>query len=210
MRLALLWLAVPACSAHAFEPKFEQIFNTKGEPAATHFKATFVANGAEHQLEVWREANRIRRLTDGSAEVFAVRKTGSDGYRLSVLDLKKKIHTDIDRDNLYRMGNFTDWFDLGHGLRHPKGPYHLSAATAPTGAATPVAPCSWIDLEQQGRVTHVCWSAKSRLPLLMQADDGRTIWRLSSVDHKPLAAATFVIDDAGFVRNDANRDMAQD
>ena len=208
--LVLLCMAAPAVAARPAEKTFEQVFSAKGEPAATHFKAIFAVNGAEHNLEVWRETNRIRRVTDGTVETFARRKSGTADYRLSVLDFKKKIRTDIDRENLYRIGHFSDWFDLGHGLRHPKGQYHLSATSAPARTEDMIAPCAWFDLAQEGRITHVCWSIKHRLPLLIQAADGRTLWRITSVDHALIRSATFAIHDEGFVRNDANRDIEQD
>lgn len=203
-------LAALSLSAAAQAATFEQTFNIKGEPAATHFKAVYTAAGAEHQLEVWRDATHIRRHTDDRTDTIATRKSGGTGYRMAVLDLQKKIHTDIDRDNLYRIGNFTDWFDLGHGLRHPKGEYHLNAAAAPTGAPAAIAACNWVDLQQGGHVTHVCWSAKSKLPLLMVTDDGKVIWRITSVSHQAIKPSVFAVNDAGFIRNDANRDIEQD
>jgi hypothetical protein len=197
--------------AHAKDLRFEQAFNTKGEPAATHFEATYLAKGAEHRVQVWRDGERrIRRRTDDVAESYAFHQPRSADFRLSMLDLKRKIRTDIDRDNLYRIGNFTDWFDLGHGLRHPVGTYKLVRTSAPAGSARPVEACQWTDLIQESHVTHVCWSANSKLPMLIQTEDGRTIWRVTEVDHKPIAASTFEIHDAGFIRNDANQDIERD
>jgi hypothetical protein len=56
----------------------------------------------------------------------------------------------------------------------------------------------------------VCWSATAKLPLLIQAADGRTVWRVTSVDHKTIPASVFAIRDAGFIRNDANADIERD
>lgn len=212
LRCAVLCAAAAVSfAAHAKDLTFEQAFSTKGESAATHFQATFVTQGGEHRLEVWRDGERrIKRRSDDAAESYAVRQAGSPEFRLSILDLKKKIHTDIDRSNLYRIGNFTDWFDLGHGMRHPKGNYRLVHADAPDGAVTSIAPCNWFDLIQDAHVTHICWSAKNRLPLLMLADDGRVLWRITHVDHQPISARTFEIHDEGFVRNDANEDIERD
>jgi len=210
---ASAFLAFPSLHAVAADkpqPTFEQVFDARGEPAATHFDAVYQSGGAEHRVEVWRDGGkRIRRRTD-AADSYAVKKPDGTDFRLSVLDLKRRIRTDIDRDNLYRIGNFTDWFDLGHGLRHPKGGYTLAAGAAPQGAGKPVAACTWYDLAQDGRVTHVCWSAKDKLPLLMLAQDGKPLWRVTRVDHRAIPAATFAIRDAGFVRNDANADIERD
>ncbi|WP_056438240.1 hypothetical protein [Massilia sp. Root335] len=197
--------------SHAAAPDFEHVFSTRGEPPATHFQATYLAGGAEHHVEVWRDGERrIRRRTDDKAESFAVRAAGSPDYRLSVLDLGKKIRTDIDRDNLYRIGQFTDWFDLGHGLRHPKGDYRLVPAATPHGAAHAIGACEWVALVQGTQTTHVCWSATAKLPLLIQGADGRIVWRVTSVDHKAIPDRVFAIHDAGFIRNDANADIERD
>jgi hypothetical protein len=201
-------LAALSLGAAAHAATFEQVFSVKGEPAATHFVATYMAAGTEHQLEVWRDARHVRRHTDERSDTVAVRQ--GEGYRMAVLDLQKKIRTDIDRDNLYRIGNFTDWYDLGHGLRHPKGEYQLTPASAPAGAPAAITACNWFDLQQGGHVTHVCWSGKSKLPLLMVADDGRVVWRVTSFEHKAIKPSVFVLNDAGFIRNDANRDIEQD
>ena len=200
-----------ASFSHAAALDFDHVFSTRGEPAATHFEATYLAGGAEHHVEVWRDGERrIRRRTDDKAESFALRTPGSPDYRLSVLDLGKKIRTDIDRDNLYRIGQFTDWFDLGHGLRHPKGDYRLVPAATPHEAARAIGACEWVALVQGTQTTHVCWSALAKLPLLIQAADGRTVWRVTRVDHKPIPDKVFVIHDEGFIRNDANADIERD
>lgn len=202
-------LSAPPSSAATLD--FDHVFSTRGEPAATHFEATYLAGGAEHHVEVWRDGERrIRRRTDDKAESFALRTPGSPDYRLSVLDLGKKIRTDIDRDNLYRIGQFTDWFDLGHGLRHPKGAYRLVPAATPHGAAHAIGACEWVALVQGKQTTHVCWSTTAKLPLLIQAADGRTVWRVTHVDHKTIPDKVFAIQDAGFIRNDANADIERD
>lgn len=202
---------LPAHAADRPAPTFEQVFNARGEPAATHFDAVYQAAGVQHHVEVWRDGRqRIRRRTDDAADSYAVRKASGPDFHLSVLDLKRRIRTDIDRDNLYRIGNFTDWFDLGHGLRHPKGGYTLAASSAPAAAPQAAGACAWYDLSQEGRTTHVCWSAKDRLPLLMLAQDGKPVWRVTRLDHKPIPAATFAIRDQGFIRNDANADIERD
>lgn len=209
--VALCAAAAVFVPAYAKDPTFEQAFNTRTEPGATHFKAAYISHGTGHQVEVWRDGERrIKRRTDDAAETYALRKPGGPDFHLSVLDLKRKLRTDIDRDNLYRIGNFTDWFDLGHGLRHPVGKYRLVAESAPVGSEKPVKPCKWYVLTQSGHVTHLCWSAKSRLPMLIQAQDGRTVWRVTKVEHQPIAATVFQIRDDGFIRTDANQDIERD
>ena len=128
LRLATLCVAAAvSLNVPAKEPTFEQIFSEKGEPSALHYQAVFTAKGAEHHLEVWRDGEqRLKRRTDEAIETYAFRKPGDPEFHMSILDMKKRIHTRIDRTNLYRIGNFTDWFDLAHGLKHPMGEYRVA------------------------------------------------------------------------------------
>jgi hypothetical protein len=36
------------------------------------------------------------------------------------------------------------------------------------------------------------------------------VWRVATLDRKPIASKTFEIHDEGFVRNDANQDIERD
>lgn len=200
-----------ACGVHAKELVFDQVFNDKAEPASLHYQGVYLNQSGEHQLEVWRKGDQqLKRRSDDSIETYVKRSSGEAEYQMWVLDLNKKINTRIDRTNLYRIGSFTDWFDLAHGLRHPKGDYHLVSAAAPSLAPKAVAPCKWFDLTQQGHTSHICWSDRERLPLQILAQDGRVVWNVNKLDRGPLAAAIFVIHDEGFIRNDANQDIEPD
>jgi hypothetical protein len=209
---ALLCAAAAAPQVVAAAPlTFEAVFGSKGEPAALHYQATFVSRGAEHRLEVWRDGDRqVRRRSDDAVETYAFHDPGTVDFRMSVLDLKRRIHTRIDRDNLYRLGNFTDWFDLTHGLKHPRGPYQLAPGRAAAGTPAPLESCRWYELTEGSRVTRICWSSRDRIPVLIQTAGGEVVWRITAVDRSPVPAATFEIHDAGFVRNDANADIEND
>lgn len=214
--MATVWgtalFAVLATAARPAEPlKFDRVFDPRGEPAQLRYTAAFTSGGADHRLSVWRDGDRrVKRVTDEALETYAVRKPGEAAFHMDVLDRRKHIHTRIDRTNLYRVGAFIDWFDLTHGLRHPKGIYQLATGSAPTAALKPLCPCRWYDLTQGGRAVHVCWSREVRLPLLIVSAEGRTMWRITALDRRPIPPATFKIHDAGYVRNDANRDIESD
>lgn len=212
LRLATFCVATAvSLNAQAGGLRFEQVFNEKGEPRTLHYRAEFSSRGARHQVEVWRDGERrMKRRTDDAIEVYAFRKQGDEEFHLSILDMKKRIHTRIDRTNLYRIGNFTDWFDLAHGLKHPKGEYRLDRVHAPDGAPQAIGSCQWFDLDQDNRTAHICWSAQSRIPLVIQAQDGEAVWRVTAMDWKPIPAKTFQVHDAGFIRNDANQDIESD
>jgi hypothetical protein len=212
LRFATLCVAAAvSLNVQAKERSFEQIFSDKGEPSALHYRAVFASNGAEHQLEVWRDSDRrVKRRTDDVIEMYAFRKPGDPEFHMSILDMKKRIHTQIDRTNLIRIGNFTDWFDLAHGLKHPMGAYRVVKARAPEGAPNTIEACQWYDLNQDKRTTHICWSEQDRIPLVIQAQDGEVVWRVTSLDQKPISAKTFDIHDEGFIHNDANQDIERD
>jgi len=212
LRLATLCVAAAvSLNVLAEDLKFEQVFSDKGEPSVLHYQAMFTSRGAEHRLEVWRDGDRrLKRRTDAAIETYAFREPGDAEFHMSILDLKKRIHTQIDRTNLYRIGNFTDWFDLAHGLKHPMGEYRIARIRAPAGAAHAIQACQWYELVQDQRATDICWSAQSHLPLVIQAHDGEVVWRIAGMDRKPIPPKTFEIHDEGFVRNDANQDIERD
>jgi hypothetical protein len=203
--IVLLLAAAPALD-------FDRVFSARGEPTSLHFRARYQAGGGIHGVEVWRDGDRrLKRATDGRITTFARHKPGEPGYSLDLLDSQRRIHTTISRDNMYRIGSFTDWFDLAHALRHPRAGYRLTAGQPPVRAlpATP-APCRWYDLAQAGQTSRICWDAANHLPLLIVANNGALVWRVLAIDHGPVAPATFTIDDRGYVRTDANRDIAAD
>ena len=188
---------------------FDQAFRA-GERGALHFEATYLARGREHHLESWRDgATRLKRVTDGDVETYVAHRPGDAEFSMTLLDKRRKLSTRIDRSNLYRIGSFTDWFDLAHGLRHPKGDYSLSRAAAPAGAPAAAHPCTWYALTQNGHASQVCWSAQHSLPMLVVAGD-QVVWRVTKLDAHRIAPGTFLVDDRGYVRNDANLDIERD
>lgn len=200
------------CGAAAPAPSFDTVFAAGGEPAFLHATVLFAGGGATHRMELWRDhERRVLRATDGRITTLATRTRGA-GYDLVVLDHGRHTSTRISRDNLYRIGAFTDWFDLGHGLRHPHGPYRLAVTTASVPATLPatVGPCRWYDLAQPGGVAHLCWSARDRFPLLIATDRWTPVWRVVSLGRRAVPAARFALDDRGYVRNDADRDVEGD
>ena len=191
---------------------FEQVFRSAGEPTSLHYEASFFRDGKQHQLEVWREGNtRLKRRTDDAVETYVTHPSKGPDFELTVLDLKRKILTRIGRDSLYRIGNFTEWFDLAHGLKFPTGDYALAPTVqAPQVAPKPYAPCRWYELTQGHRNTRICWSVTAHLPMLMLDGDGALLWQITRLERSPNDASVFKINDEGFVRNDANQDIDRD
>ncbi len=210
--MALLGAASAASSAGAAPTlSFDRTFSAAGEPGTLHYSVLFRGADGVHRMELWRDHDRrVKRATDRAIVTFATHRTGDPGYRLTILDLKKKISTSVDRTNLYRVGNFTDWFDLAHGLRHPKGTYRLATAVAPKAMPVSAARCDWYDLTQGPRTAHICWDAAHHVPQLIATGDGQPVWRITAIDTRPVPASAFVPDDRGFIKNDANRDIERD
>ncbi len=211
LALASVWLAwAGGAHAAAGSLRFDDVFATKGEPARLHYVVAFRSGGATHRMELWRDGDRrVRRDTDRALTTFAVHRPGEAGYQLAILDRQKHVRTDIARTNLYRIGQFADWFDLGHGLRHPKGTYRLSRREPPSGL-TPIRPCTWYDLAEGARTTAICWDAAYHVPLLIAGGDGQPLWKMIAVDTRPIPASRFTIDDRNYVHENADRDIERD
>ena len=207
--LLILALAGPA-GARGLD--FDTVFATKGEPASLHYRVLYRAPDGVHHLDVWRDGDRrLRRDTDGAVQSFAVHKPGDPFYRLAMLDRRRRLRTDVSRDAMYKIGSFTDWYDLAHGLKHPLARYMLAASkTAPAGLPATPAACRWYDLVQNGATARICWDPANRLPLQITTQAGKLMWRVTAIDHRPIAPAVFAIHDEGFVRNDADRDIERD
>ena len=191
---------------------FDQTFNDRGEPASSHYVATYWLANGEHRLEVWRDRNlHLKRRTDEAIETHVDRVPGQSEWSMVVLDLKRRIRTDIDRTNLYRIGHFTDWFSLSHSLSRPAGPYELTVL--PPGAQpriTPIGSCRWYLLTQGPQTNKICWSAAQRAPVVITDGGDAVRWALSAIDNRALAEGSFVIDDRDFLRNNASEDIAAD
>ena len=192
---------------------FESVFQTGGEPPTLYYRAAFAGRDGAHTLQVWRDGQtRLRRKTDEAVDTYVTRSTADPlDYQMTVVDYRRRITTRIARNNLIHLGNFSDWFDLAHGLRHPAGAYRLTPATAPAGASKPVSACRWYALTQGNDTHRICWSAREHLPLVIWSDRAAAaVWRVTDVRRQPIGKDVFLRHDADFVHNDANDDIDND
>jgi len=206
-------MAAPAAVAGQPAPTFESTFQTGGEPSALYYRATFQGRDGPHTLQVWRDGQtRLRRKTDEAVDTYVTRSASDPlAYQMTVVDYRKRITTRVSRDSLIRLGHFSDWFDLAHGLRHPAGAYRLTPAAAPAKALAPIAACRWHALTQSGDTHRICWSERERLPLAIWSDRAASmLWRVTEIEHRAIGDDVFTPDDASFVRNDANDDIDND
>ena len=211
LNAACLIIGLSASVANAAELDFDKTFSTKGEAAQLSYSATYSVQGSEHQVEIWRDRDlRLKRRTDGRLETYIFKPARQDEWRMVVLDLPRKIRTDIDRSNLYRIGHFTDWFSMSHALARPTGSYLLSELKSAPNGEKPLAECRWYALNRAGSVSHICWSSDLRLPLLITDGGGIVQWRVTAASKQGVPASAFKINDAGFVKNDANADIHTD
>ena len=209
-------VAVPAfASTSRVAPSldFDRTFAERDDGHQATWTAVYESGGADHTIQVWRDAEtRLKRRTDDAIETYLTRAPGSVEWSMSVLDLKRKIRTDVDRTNLLRIGHMADWFSSAHALARPRGAYRLEAIAAPSGEQ-PIGACRWYALTQGARRTTICWSVQARVPLLIEdatAGALQVVWRVTKVATGPLPAGVFTIDDRGFVRNDADADIGTD
>ena len=190
---------------------FDRTFASRGERGQAYYAASYRTEGQEHHVEVWRDRDlRIARRTDDAVETHLARRAGDDEWSMTVLDLKRKIRTDIDRTNLLRIGHFTDWFAQAHGLSRPRGPYRLAALDQGPAGIKAISGCRWYLLEQSGRSTRLCWSSAYAVPLVIADARGEVIWQVTKTAAGPFDPGVFAIEDRGFARNDANEDIQAD
>jgi hypothetical protein len=189
---------------------FDRTFDGR-DAGGSHYEAVYRSGGREHRVEVWRDRDlRIARRTDDAVETHLSRRPGDVEWSMTVLDLKRKIRTDIDRTNLLRIGHYTDWFAQANSLSRPRGAYRLVALSAAPAGVSPIAACRWYELTQDDRSNRICWSAAQHVPLVIANGDGDIVWRVTRLTSGPVPARVFAIDDRGFVRNDANQDIQAD
>jgi hypothetical protein len=177
-----------------------------------HYTALCQARDGGHRMEAWVDQGmRVKRVSDGKLETHAQRADAHEPeYAMTVLDHERRIATRITRTNLFQLGNFTDWFELAHALRVPRGEYELARTTAPAGVPQAIASCDWYRLAQDGHAVTLCWSEAAALPLVILAESGREVWRVTQLERGPVPASVFEVHDEGFVRNDANSDLERD
>lgn len=210
-RALLLTGIMAAASTQAADLDFDKTFNAKGETRQLNYRATYVVDGKQHQIEIWRDRDqRLKRRTDDKLETHIFKSSNQAEWRMVVLDLSRKIRTDIDRTNLYRIGHFTDWFSMSHALARPTGAYQLTTLKTAPNNDKPLSACRWYALSRDNLTSNICWSTQWHLPLLITDAKGTTQWNVTAINPHALPATAFALDDAGFIHNDANADIQTD
>src|SRR5262245_52546265 len=106
------------------------------------------ASGQSHQLQLWREGQKLRRDTDDSLQIVV------EDDRWQVIDRRRGRFYRAHQSSLARLGSFPDRDTLAT-LGRPKG--------SPLRAEmTPVGPCRWFEDHDH----RICWSQRWQVALI--------------------------------------------
>jgi hypothetical protein len=173
--LSIALFSVETMAASADTLQWEEAFDAKRAPSNVYFEACYQEGRLSHRLKVWRQGETLlRRESDGRLDLYVSNQLGNN-LQFRLLDLQHKRAISVTRDNLYRIGIFSNWWSLTHVLTRPYSAFTIKAQhTKP--AKTSNGKCRWCDL-QSTKHTHVCWSRTWGIPLLIRDDvagDGAT------------------------------------
>jgi YD repeat-containing protein len=164
------------------------------------------AEGKNHKLEYWRDGNRkLRRSTDNKMDLYAF-KTDNGDYQYFVINRQKAVVVKINRTNLYRLGALYDWYSLAHALKRPpentysieilkRDPYRLGGYY-----------CNWYLIKESKKSHSICWSKKLGVPLIVEDEKGKLIWKVEEVSTQPIQESVFRISN-NMLQIDADEDF---
>jgi hypothetical protein len=172
----------PPVAAAATPPttlSWERAFPVERAAPDVHLEATFHgSDGKPHRLELWRHGRTfLHRKTDDQLDLYVVARSGND-YAYRFFDHRRHVVTGVRRDNLYRLGVFSDWFGLAHVVDRPKAAFELRAVAEPH-PETPRRDCAWRELvtgkdDATRTVARICWSSRwaTALAIEQRGSDG--------------------------------------
>jgi hypothetical protein len=165
------------------------------------------AAGKEHRLELWRTARALRRDTDEKLSLVVERRAnGDDQYH--VVHRAGGHAYDVSRDQLYRIGSFPEWTQLATLLTRPRGEVRV-AASARGATSSPAGACRWYEASTPSARERVCWSARLKLPLVVEREhDGgwSPVIIVDEASARPIVATTFTLT-GDAVRIDVDHDL---
>ena len=190
MRWKLRWLQVMAwalaCAfgktafAEPATPDWQIAFPVESAARNVHLDAHFVgSDGTAHRLQLWRHGSEfLHRRTDDVLDLF-LRQAGKKGdYTCRLIDHRRRVAMDVSRNQLYRIGVFSDWFGLAHVLDRPKTEF--AVRDVPPLPKERLKDCAWRLLvrgnQQAQDHTRVCWSAKWGLPMAIRVRGVKGEW----------------------------------
>jgi len=170
--------AQPTSSASTLT--WDEAFPVARAAGDVHVDAHFQgSDGLPHRLQVWRHGTAfLHRRTDETLDLYVHRSdTGAD-YAYRLLDHRRHIVMDVRRNQLYRIGVFSDWFGLAHLIDRPKTAFSVRALSVPPHERRP--DCIWRLLVRGTKTapdeSHVCWSSTWGIPLALRTKDAKGEW----------------------------------
>ena len=172
-------LGKPA-SAEPGELDWEAAFPVESAAKDVYADAHFLgSDGTTHRLQLWRHGSEfLHRRTDETLDLY-LRQAGVKGdYSYRLIDHHRRVAMAVTRNQLYRIGVFSDWFGLAHVLDRPKSEFVVrTAAPLPRERA---AGCSWRLLVRGGQGStensRICWSSQWGLPLAIRTPGPKGEW----------------------------------
>jgi hypothetical protein len=177
-----LLLTAGSSQAEAGQPTltWEEAFPIASAPGDVHVEAHFQgSDGVEHRLSLWRHGSAfLHRRTDEALDLYVSRTSSTSDYAYRLMDHRRRIVMDVRRNQLYRIGVFSDWFGLAHLIDRPKTAFTLRAL--PVSAREKRQDCTWrLLVRGAGNATdasRVCWSEAWGIPLSIRTKDARGEW----------------------------------
>jgi hypothetical protein len=169
---------------------WERAFPVDRAPADVHLSATFTGSDHRaHRLELWRHGTSfLHRRTDDALDLFVVAPSARGEYRYRFFDERRHLVTDVRRDNLYRIGVYSDWFGLAHVVDRPKAAFEVRAIAEPH-PKSPRRDCVWRALATSRggdpaaahprpapTTARICWSTRWAIPLAIEQQDPSGTW----------------------------------
>jgi hypothetical protein len=159
---------------------WEEAFPVESAKSDVYFDAHFVgSDGGNHRLQLWRQGTEfLHRRTDETLDLY-LRKLDNEGdftYRL--FDHRRRMLISVNRNHLYRIGIFSDWFGLAHVLDRPKSRFSVRAV-APLPEERNHDCCWRLLVREVGTASdrsRVCWSAKWGGPLVIRTLGPKGKW----------------------------------
>jgi hypothetical protein len=206
-RVIAWFLACAYCRTALAEPAsldWEAAFPVESAVRDVYLDAHFVgSDGAAHRLQLWRHGSEfLHRRTDAALDLYLHQAERKGDYAYRLIDHRRRVAMDVSRNQLYRIGVFSDWFGLAHVLDRPKSEF-VVRAVAPLqkerrtdelsrnwivrlepsqrlGSRWGQKPCSWRLLVRGGKQsqdqTRICWSAKWGLPVSIRGRGAKGDW----------------------------------
>ncbi len=187
----VVWMLASAWCESAFAEMaaldWEAAFPVESAAADVYLDAHFVgSDGASHRLQLWRHGTQyLRRRTDETLDLYLHRTGEKDDYSYRLIDHRRRVSMDVNRNQLYRIGVFSDWFGLAHILDRPKSAFVVRAA-APSPKEKPAnrlkdkTGCVWRLLVRGGEEAHdqvrICWSAAWGVPMSIRVRGANGEW----------------------------------